>query len=55
MLSAQYEALGWCSRQELEEDAQAWIDFASNPAAIHLSTWFEAVGKKWESDPRIKI
>jgi ubiquinone/menaquinone biosynthesis C-methylase UbiE len=46
MLSSQYVELGWCSQQELDEDAQAWIEFANDPAAIHLSTWFEAVGRK---------
>jgi ubiquinone/menaquinone biosynthesis C-methylase UbiE len=49
MLSSQYEELGWCSAQELDEDAQAWVEFANDPAAIHLSTWFEAVGKKHTS------
>ena len=46
MLSSQYEELGWCSPQELEEDAEAWVEFANDPTAIHLSTWFEAVGRK---------
>jgi hypothetical protein len=46
MLSSQYVELGWCSQQELDEDAQAWIEFANDPAAIHLSTWFEVVGGK---------
>jgi len=46
MLGSQYEDLGWCSPQELEEDARAWIEFANDPAAIHLSSWFEAVGRK---------
>jgi hypothetical protein len=49
MLSSQYEALGWCSAQELDEDAKAWVEFANDPTAIHLSTWFEAVGKKHTS------
>jgi len=46
ILGPQYDELGWCSREELEEAAQAWIEFANNPAAVYLSTWFEAVGKK---------
>jgi ubiquinone/menaquinone biosynthesis C-methylase UbiE len=46
ILGPQYDELGWCSPEELEEAAQAWIEFANNPAAIYLATWFEAVGKK---------
>jgi ubiquinone/menaquinone biosynthesis C-methylase UbiE len=46
MLGAQYTALGWCSQEELDEDEHAWIEFAENPDAVYLATWFEAVGKK---------
>ncbi|TDJ45492.1 MAG: methyltransferase domain-containing protein [Gammaproteobacteria bacterium] len=46
VLAAQYEALGWCTREDLEVEAQAWIEFAENPAAVYLSTWFEVVGRK---------
>jgi ubiquinone/menaquinone biosynthesis C-methylase UbiE len=46
MLGSQYDALGWCTQEELEEDAQAWIEFARDPDAVYLSTWFEAVGRK---------
>jgi ubiquinone/menaquinone biosynthesis C-methylase UbiE len=52
MLGVQYIALGWCSQAELDEDEQVWIEFAKNPAAIYLATWFEAVGKKMESGRR---
>ena len=45
-LAAQYAALGWCTPEELEEDAQAWTEFAENPAAIYLSSWFEVVGRR---------
>jgi SAM-dependent methyltransferase len=46
MLGPQYEKLGWSTRAELEEAAQAWIEFAADPTAVYLSTWFEAVGTK---------
>ena len=46
MLGAQYEALGWCSPEELTEAAEAWTEFAMNPAAVYVSTWFEAIGRK---------
>lgn len=46
ILCAQYESLGWCTAEEVEEQARAWVEFADNPAAIFLSAWFEAIGIK---------
>jgi ubiquinone/menaquinone biosynthesis C-methylase UbiE len=46
MLGPQYISLGWCTETELEEQADAWIEFAANPAAVYCSTWFEAVAVK---------
>ena len=48
VLADQYIALGWCDMAELEEAAEAWVDFANNPAAIHLASWFEVVGRRSE-------
>ncbi|MHA1566835.1 MAG: methyltransferase domain-containing protein, partial [Alphaproteobacteria bacterium] len=46
ILGQQYEALGWSTREALNEEAQAWLEFAANPAAIYCSSWCEAVGIK---------
>jgi ubiquinone/menaquinone biosynthesis C-methylase UbiE len=48
ILGPQYEALGWCSHDDVKEHAKAWTEFAQNPAAVYISTWFEAVGRKPE-------
>ncbi len=46
ILCEQYESLGWCTAEEVEEQARAWVEFADNPEAVFLSAWFEAVGIK---------
>ena len=49
ILSAQYQRLGWCTAEEVEAQAQAWVEFADNPEAVFLSTWFEVIGVKLAS------
>ena len=46
ILGPQYIQLGWCSQEELDAQAAAWVEFAADPAAIYLACWFEAVGIK---------
>ena len=46
MLGPRYIELGWCTAEELQQHEAAWIEFADNPAAIFVSSWFEAVGIK---------
>jgi hypothetical protein len=46
ILGPQYIKLGWCSGEELDAQAAAWVEFAANPAAIYLACWFEGIGIK---------
>jgi len=46
MLASQYIELGWATTEELDAQAEEWLAFAANPAAIYLSAWLEAVGRK---------
>lgn len=46
VLGPQYEALGWCTPDQLEADTVAWREFAEDPAAVYMSAWVEAVGRK---------
>ena len=46
ILGQQYIQLGWCSQEELDAQAAAWVEFAADPAAIYLACWFEAAGSK---------
>lgn len=46
VLGPQYEALGWCTPEQLEADAAVWRDFAEDPAAIFMAAWIEAIGRK---------
>lgn len=46
ILGPQYIELGWCSREDLQAQAAAWVEFADDPAAIFLACWFEAIGIK---------
>ena len=46
VLGPQYEALGWCTPEQLEADAAAWREFAEDQAAVYMSAWVEAVSQK---------
>ena len=46
VLGPKYEALGWCTPEQLEADAAAWREFAEDPAAVLMAAWVEAVGRK---------
>jgi len=46
ILGAQYIELGWCTRADIDAQAEEWRKFAVNPAAVYVSAWLEAVGRK---------
>jgi hypothetical protein len=46
ILAPQYYERGWTAPEEMTECSEEWRRFASNPAAIYLAAWVEAVGIK---------
>jgi SAM-dependent methyltransferase len=46
VLGPQYIERGWCNAADIDDQVEAWRDFATNPAAIYISAWLEAVGRK---------
>lgn len=46
VLGPQYLEHGWCTQAELDAQHDAWEAFASDPTALYLAAWFEAVGIK---------
>jgi SAM-dependent methyltransferase len=46
VLGPQYIAHGWCTESDIDAQVKEWQAFAANPAAIYISAWLEAVGRK---------
>jgi ubiquinone/menaquinone biosynthesis C-methylase UbiE len=46
VLGPQFIEHGWCTAEDIDTQVAAWREFARDPAAIYISAWLEAVGRK---------